>query len=245
MMTYHINSFNTEYCQWGRGSHHNDLFISPQAAFQGSHPSQYHSASSHLFIHPILAGHFSAGQVTPTNILDKCLPSQEVFIPPFQRQEDQFNDIGPAILGQLQHLSFSWMLPPARTVNSFNSQGNSNAASSLPCKDGLVLNLVLYCHDLSTICCQVFISKSSFYEWLNSSPSDKMDAILADDNFKCIFVMKMIEFRFGGAIWPHRPVLSLVCHLSFANTLTHWGWHNMAVIFQTTFSNAFCWLKMY
>ena len=27
--------------------------------------------------------------------------------------------------------------------------------------------------------------------------------------------------------------------------LTHWGWDKMATIFQTTFSNAFSWMKMY
>ena len=27
--------------------------------------------------------------------------------------------------------------------------------------------------------------------------------------------------------------------------LTHWGWSKMAAIFQTTFSNAFSWMKMY
>ena len=27
--------------------------------------------------------------------------------------------------------------------------------------------------------------------------------------------------------------------------LTHWGWDKMAAVLQTTFSNAFCWMKMY
>ena len=33
--------------------------------------------------------------------------------------------------------------------------------------------------------------------------------------------------------------------LNFSDsTLTHWGWDKMAAIFQTTFSNAFTWMKM-
>ena len=31
----------------------------------------------------------------------------------------------------------------------------------------------------------------------------------------------------------------------FHNELTHWGWDKMAAIFQTTFSNAFSWMKIY
>ena len=35
------------------------------------------------------------------------------------------------------------------------------------------------------------------------------------------------------------------CTRRSAGILTHWGRNKMAVVFQTTFSNAFCWMKMY
>ena len=39
--------------------------------------------------------------------------------------------------------------------------------------------------------------------------------------------------------------LSLHLHLPGANELTHWGRDKMAAILQTTYSNAFSWMKMY
>ena len=33
--------------------------------------------------------------------------------------------------------------------------------------------------------------------------------------------------------------------MSWRIPLTHWGWEEMAAIFQTTFSNACSWMKMY
>ena len=38
---------------------------------------------------------------------------------------------------------------------------------------------------------------------------------------------------------------SKVLLISKVSPLTHWGQHKMAAIFQTTFSNAFSWMKMY
>ena len=34
-------------------------------------------------------------------------------------------------------------------------------------------------------------------------------------------------------------------HHQMSQNLTHWGWDKMATIFQTTFSNAFSWMKIY
>ena len=40
-------------------------------------------------------------------------------------------------------------------------------------------------------------------------------------------------------------LLKVLPHLPRDNELTHWGRDNMAAIFQTAFSNAFSWMKMY
>ena len=50
----------------------------------------------------------------------------------------------------------------------------------------------------------------------------------------------------GGFGLPYAEVR--VCVMSgcwWMMSLTHWGWDKMAAIFQTTFSNAFSWMKMY
>ena len=50
----------------------------------------------------------------------------------------------------------------------------------------------------------------------------------------------------GNAFHMTGPLLGILPVTSFCSLLlTHWGWDKMAVIFQTTFSDAFSWMKIY
>ena len=51
-------------------------------------------------------------------------------------------------------------------------------------------------------------------------------------------------------IWDHTDIMSRLpdcppSQVSLLSPLTHWGRDKMAAVFQTTFSNAFSWMKMY
>ena len=153
------------------GSHHNDIFISAQPTFHDSKIHQRHYASSHLFIYPILAGHLSAGQVTPANILDKCLLSQEVFIPPFQRQEDKFNGMGFSwttltflILMNVATSTHNWFTQFSRKFeNSTSIKGNKSQTMHLPHWGGMLH----ICQSTKPLLVQIttwhlFTTKSSF-----------------------------------------------------------------------------------
>ena len=74
-------------------------------------------------------------------------------------------------------------------------------------------------------------------------------------DFPLIFHWKYTSIGSDNGLVPNRQqaIIGTKCGLVYwcvyassasALVLTHWGWDKMAVIFQTTFSNAFSWMKM-
>ena len=51
--------------------------------------------------------------------------------------------------------------------------------------------------------------------------------------------------KWYGNLEPYLLAVSHCMHLSMRYQLTHQGWDKMAAIYQTTFSNAFSWMKRY
>ena len=73
----------------------------------------------------------------------------------------------------------------------------------------------------------------SFKQWFAFTYARNMRLIMPD-------LSRIITFQEMFGRW-HQAWWKI---FSF-NLLTHWGWDKMAAIFQTTFSNAFSWMKMY
>ena len=55
-------------------------------------------------------------------------------------------------------------------------------------------------------------------------------------------IMALISNHIYGVMWD---VITHPCPNLNGNGLTHWGRDKMAAIFQTTFLDAFSWMKMY
>ena len=62
-----------------------------------------------------------------------------------------------------------------------------------------------------------------------------------------VLIQVMAWHQAGAKPLPEAVMTQFVdAYLAWSlNELTHWGRDNMAAIFQTTFSNAFSWMKMY
>ena len=79
-------------------------------------------------------------------------------------------------------------------------------------------------------------AKQPWWIWINTScefiMNDYITTTKQSTTKPCAYFLGYTVGWWMMSCWPN--------HL-----LTHWGWHNMADIFQTTFSTAFCWMKMY
>ena len=78
---------------------------------------------------------------------------------------------------------------------------------------------------------------------LNNAVRDRLDKILSWESLDSWTTLKE-KIRLWAASVVLTDGLALSGVRTSADMLPHWGWDKMADIFQTTFSNAFSWMKM-
>ena len=142
------------------------------------------------------------------------------------------------------------ILPRTGNINLWNSfYSPAHMKLLILCKISLEHSL---CHEYSSTGWQQ--GKCHSCRGVNTSRLEQIGCHFADDIFKCnslneylyILIQVSLKFVLEGPIDSKSSLFWVMawCN-SWLTVLTHWGRDKMAANWQTTFSNAFSWMKMF